>query len=287
MLRHDKYDATPDTHTEFLDGQRLLGALADATRRAIFNLLLEQPQPVKVLAADLPISQPAVSQHLKTMLEAGLVTKTPQGRYHIYGVNPVALDWLSVQFGALREDVLNNTEESQGSLILEEGKDPVDSVMAQWAAIGADYDPLAMGVVVRMFLAVHHMKLLTEKACAPYGISFPERHLLNMLHRLQLREATLAQLASGSLLPLTTTALHLKRLEQLGFVKLSVSEGEKALNLISITQRGLETLHTIRQHEQEHEFSALYRMSPQDLKQLETLLRSLLHGLQETLQQAE
>ncbi|HLS98354.1 MAG TPA: metalloregulator ArsR/SmtB family transcription factor, partial [Porticoccaceae bacterium] len=104
MPSHDKYDATPDTHSELLDGQRLLGALADATRRSIFNLLLKQPQPVKVLAADLPISQPAVSQHLKTMLEAGLVTKTPQGRYHIYSVNPAALDWLSVQFGALRED---------------------------------------------------------------------------------------------------------------------------------------------------------------------------------------
>ena len=286
MPSHDTQVAAPDPDTEFLDGQRLLGALADATRRAIFNLLLQQPQPVKTLAADLPISQPAVSQHLKTMLDAGLVTKTPQGRYHIYGVNPVALDWLSVQFGALREDVLNNTKESQGSLLLEEGKDPVDSVMAQWA-VGTDYDPLAMGVVVRMFLAVQHMKLLTERACAPYGISFPERHLLNILYRLQLKEATLAQLASGSLLPLTTTALHLNRLEQLGFVKLSASAEGKALNLISITQKGLDTLHTIRQHEQEHEFSALYRMSTQDLKQLESLLRPLLHGLQETLQQAE
>lgn len=287
MPRYDNYDATPGTNTEFLDGQRLLGALADATRRSIFNLLLEQPQPVKVLAADLPISQPAVSQHLKTMLEAGLVTKTLQGRYHIYRVNPAALDWLSGQFGALREDVLNNTDESQDSLLLEDGKDPVDSVMAQWAAIGTNYDPLAMGVVVRLFLAVNHMKLLTERACAPFGISFPERHLLNILNRLQLREATLAQLASESLLPLTTTALHLNRLERLGFVKLSVSGGEKAPNLIAITQKGLETLNAIRQHEKEHEFSALYRMLPQDLKQLETLLRPLVRGLQETLQQAE
>ena len=159
--------------------------------------------------------------------------------------------------------------------------------MAQWAAIGTDYDPLTMGVVVRMFLAVHHMKLLTERACAPYGIDFPERHLLNILTRLQIKEATLAQLASGSLLPLTTTALHLNRLEQLGFVKLSASADGKALNLISITQKGLDTLQIIRQHEQEHEFSALYRMSPQDLKQLELLLRPLLHGLQQTLQQAE
>ena len=283
MPDRDRYD----THTEFMDGQRLLAALADATRRSIFNRLLKQPLPVKVLAADLPISQPAVSQHLKTLREAGLVTKTLQGRYHMYEVNPTAVDWLSQQFGVLREDVLNNTEESQEGLLLADDKDPVDGVMAQWAAIGTDYDPLTMGVVVRMFLAVHHMKLLTERACAPYGIDFPERHLLNILTRLQIKEATLAQLASGSLLPLTTTALHLNRLEQLGFVKLSASADGKALNLISITQKGLDTLQIIRQHEQEHEFSALYRMSPQDLKQLELLLRPLLHGLQQTLQQAE
>lgn len=287
MSRQDTRDVKPDTHIEFLDGHRLLSALADPTRRSIFNLLLKRPQPVKVLASDLPVSQPAVSQQLKTMLEAGLVTKTPQGRYHIYGVNPAALDWLSLQFGVLRDDVLNSTEEIQDSVLLTDGKDPVDSVMAQCAALGTSYDPLVMGVVVRMFLAVHYMKLLTESACAPYGISFSERHLLNILHRLQIREATLAQLASGSLLPLTTTALHLNRLEQQGLVKVSASDGVKVVNLITITRKGKETLQTIRQHEKDHEFSALYKMPPEDLQQLETLLRPLVHGLQETLQQAE
>lgn len=287
MSNKGKRELSADIHTEFLDGQRLLDALADATRRSIFTLLLNRPQPVKVLAADLPISQPAVSQHLKTMLEAGLVTKTLQGRYRIYAANPAALDWLSLQFGSLRDDVLNSALRDHSSLPLVDDKDSVDSVMAEWAAIGPDYDTLAMGVVVRMFLAVHHMKLLTERACAPYGISFPERHLLNILTRLQLKEATLAQLASGSLLPLTTTALHLNRLEQMGFVKLRVSGGENALNLIAITQKGRETLSIIRQHEKDHEFSALYKMSTQDLKQLETLLRPLLNGLQETLQKSE
>jgi DNA-binding transcriptional ArsR family regulator len=63
-------------------------ALADPTRRAIFELLAAGPRPVGELARGLPVSRPAVSQHLKVLKEAGLVTDRRVGNRSIYQINP-------------------------------------------------------------------------------------------------------------------------------------------------------------------------------------------------------
>jgi DNA-binding transcriptional ArsR family regulator len=68
-----------------------LDALSDGTRRAIVARLAERPQAVGELAAGLPVSRPAVSQHLKVLKEAGLVTEQPAGTRRIYRLNPIAL----------------------------------------------------------------------------------------------------------------------------------------------------------------------------------------------------
>ena len=67
------------------------GALADPTRREIVSRLAERPRPVGELAAELPVTRSAVSQHLKILKDAGLVTERAQGTRRIYRVNPVAL----------------------------------------------------------------------------------------------------------------------------------------------------------------------------------------------------
>lgn len=67
------------------------GALADGTRRAIVSCLAERPQAVGELAAGLPVSRSAVSQHLKILKDAGLVSERPEGTRRIYRLNPVAL----------------------------------------------------------------------------------------------------------------------------------------------------------------------------------------------------
>jgi DNA-binding transcriptional ArsR family regulator len=63
-------------------------ALADPTRRAIFERLADGPQAVGELARGLPISRPAVSQHLKVLKEARLVIDHAAGNRRIYQVNP-------------------------------------------------------------------------------------------------------------------------------------------------------------------------------------------------------
>ena len=69
-------------------GGEALTALGDPTRRAIFECLARGPKPVGHLASELPVSRPAVSQHLRVLKEAGLVTDRPDGTRRIYQIEP-------------------------------------------------------------------------------------------------------------------------------------------------------------------------------------------------------
>jgi DNA-binding transcriptional ArsR family regulator len=72
-------------------------ALGDPTRRAIFERLAEHPHAVGALARELPVSRPAVSQHLKVLKEAGLVLDRPVGNRRIYQLDPAGLEALRAQ----------------------------------------------------------------------------------------------------------------------------------------------------------------------------------------------
>jgi DNA-binding transcriptional ArsR family regulator len=75
-----------------------LAALADPTRRAVFERLRGGPLGVGEIAATLPVSRPAVSQHLKVLKQAGLVADEPRGTARLYRIHAEGLaelrDWL-------------------------------------------------------------------------------------------------------------------------------------------------------------------------------------------------
>jgi len=81
-----------------------LAALADPTRRAIFERLATRPSAVGVLARDLPVSRPAVSQHLRVLRDAGLVTESAAGTRRIYRIDPRGIaamrEWLEALWSA-------------------------------------------------------------------------------------------------------------------------------------------------------------------------------------------
>ena len=68
-----------------------LAALADPTRRRVFEELRSGPRSVGVIAQRLPVSRPAVSQHLKVLKEAGLVADRPEGTRRVYYLDPKGL----------------------------------------------------------------------------------------------------------------------------------------------------------------------------------------------------
>jgi len=68
-----------------------LQCLSDPTRREVFERLRAGPQSVGVVARGLPVSRPAVSQHLKALKAAGLVSDRAEGTRHVYFVDPEGL----------------------------------------------------------------------------------------------------------------------------------------------------------------------------------------------------
>lgn len=85
-----------------------LDALGDPTRRAILDRLLRKPSSVGKLAEEFPVSRPAISQHLRVLKEARLVTDRVDGTRHIYAVNPQGFEDLRSYFERFWADALTS-----------------------------------------------------------------------------------------------------------------------------------------------------------------------------------
>ena len=84
----------------------VLDALGDWTRRQIFDALKSGPHSVGELAARVPVSRPAVSQHLKVLKDAGLVLDTRDGTRRIYRVDPNGLAGIRAYFDSFWDEAL-------------------------------------------------------------------------------------------------------------------------------------------------------------------------------------
>ncbi len=87
----------------------VFAALSDPTRRAVFERLADGPLAVGVIAQGLPVSRPAVSQHLKVLKAAGLVTDRPDGAHRVYQIDLRGLEraraWLDSLWNTARDAV--------------------------------------------------------------------------------------------------------------------------------------------------------------------------------------
>jgi len=87
-----------------------LGALGDATRMAIFQKLANGPLAVNELAGTMTVSRPAVSQHLKILKDAGLVSDSKSGTRRIYQLNPEGIALLRAHFDQVWEKALSRLQ---------------------------------------------------------------------------------------------------------------------------------------------------------------------------------
>src|SRR5579872_787427 len=88
------------------DQRELLVAFSDPTRQAVLNLLRRRPSTVGELADRLPVSRPAVSQHLQVLKSAGLVEEERRGTRHYFRLNPKSLAELRTLIDAMWRDAL-------------------------------------------------------------------------------------------------------------------------------------------------------------------------------------
>ena len=91
-----------------LSADRQFAALADPSRRAILEALARQPLAVGELANRFPISRPAVSQHLRVLADAKLVSHEPRGTRNVYRVNPEGLETLRQYLDAMWDRALRD-----------------------------------------------------------------------------------------------------------------------------------------------------------------------------------
>ncbi|MCE0763733.1 metalloregulator ArsR/SmtB family transcription factor [Pseudonocardia kujensis] len=93
-------------------GDAGLGLLGDPSRRAIFELLARRPSSVQELADALPISRPAVSQHLRTLREGGLVVSRAEGTRRIYRIDPEGVGALRTWLEGVWSDALTDFQKA-------------------------------------------------------------------------------------------------------------------------------------------------------------------------------
>ncbi len=84
-----------------------LEALGDGTRRTILELVAKAPTSVTAIADQLPVSRPAVSQHLRVLRDAGLVTASPRGTQRIYALDPGGVRQVQAYFDGLWGDAID------------------------------------------------------------------------------------------------------------------------------------------------------------------------------------
>ena len=94
-----------------------LAALADPTRRAVFEALRAGPRPVGAIAAGVPVSRPAVSQHLRVLKDAGLVTDSRAGTRRMYQLDPEGVARLRAHFDQVWEKALGAFQSTVASSV--------------------------------------------------------------------------------------------------------------------------------------------------------------------------
>ena len=92
--------------------EQAMDALGDRTRRAIFERLRDGPLAVREIAAPLPVSRPAVSQHLRVLKDAGLVTEQREGTRRIYRLEPTGVGDVRAYFDAFWSAALASFKEA-------------------------------------------------------------------------------------------------------------------------------------------------------------------------------
>ena len=104
-----------------------IGLLGDPNRRAIFELLAGRPSAVGEIADQLPISRPAVSQHLKILKDGGLVVSRPDGNRRVYSLNPDGVAALRAWLDGLWEHALASFHKFAEQTVADEaaGNDPL------------------------------------------------------------------------------------------------------------------------------------------------------------------
>ncbi len=251
----------------------VLAALADPTRRTLLERLLQGSLHVAALAQGMPVSRPAVSQHLKILKNAGLVEEEPQGRHTLYRARPEALQPLTAHLRQIGGEASPPNAPAGPD-------DNIDAAMAQWATTSLQQDPSTVAMLARLFLLQARMNQLYAQTTSNHGLSIGESMILGTLRRTRdPLGLTPSDIARISVVSRPGTARRLARLESLGLIQRQAGPSDQRSHRIRLTSKG-ETVGDAITHEQlTDKFAAFFHLPPSDRQHLNLTLKHLLQAL--------
>jgi DNA-binding MarR family transcriptional regulator len=253
----------------------LFDALADSTRRRMLARLAAGPASVQGVAAGLGVSLSAVSQHLKVLREAGLVTCTPKGRRRIYSVAPGAFDAAAGDLAALlhRRQFIHAAP----------GDDRLQALAQQRARTWPQLDPLNVLISFRVERLVHAMDRGMQRIAAHAGLTLGGMLALGAIKSLgPPYETSPTELKTALWISLPGIAKRLDGLERKGFVERLPNPADRRGRVVRLTSRGLAALEATHLGMEIPSYVALTRIP----RELRVELDRLLHLWQRQSEQA-
>ncbi|MDQ0124925.1 DNA-binding MarR family transcriptional regulator [Pseudomonas lini] len=255
-------------------------ALADPTRRTLFELLATAPSSVGALAQQMPVSRSAVSQHLQVLHKAGLIEQARSGQRRIYALRKErqgVLEKLSEYARAFMETTTIIADECGPPL-----RDDDRSEMEQlnWQAVNAEVDTQVVALASRFYVAGHRMEQLLARTAARHRLNVGEAMILGTLKRLgSERACTPTQLGRHSLISLPGIAKRLSRLEQMGLIERTMADQDRRSVQVNLTDAGAKVFEAISHEQFTHSYAGFTALSDTQRDGLDDVLDRLLATL--------
>lgn len=255
---------------------KILNVLADPTRRTIYERLRQAPSHANELVAHLSMSQPAISQHLKVLRDAGLITEARDGPRRVYSIVTGALDDLQDYLRQLSLPSAASAAAGQDDQLL---PDAIATAAQLWEKEWPGQSAHVYSITMRLLQLGRHVERSLKETAERHALQGSELLLLDALTLTPGHTLTPSQLQQR--LGITKGAITklLDRLESLDLIKRLPLATDRRVSLVSLTQKAHETLEEILNH---HEYgvdhAAAKRLSAEDLTRLATLLQRF-HGL--------
>lgn len=245
--------------------EKILTALADPNRRAIFERLASAPCPVNEVAGPLTITRAAVSQHLRVLREAGLVTETKSGRQRIYRACPDALDALTRYARKLTHPATPDETRDEYDLMVENSMD--------WFHL----DPNVILIAFRIRQVARLIDDDVRQIGASVGLQGGEMILLDALRRRGPPfEASPSELKNEAWITLAGITKQIDRLEQAGHVVRRAHPSDGRGILVRLTRSGRAVLDKANRFGQQNPIvQALLGMPAPTREELAKTLRKL------------
>jgi DNA-binding MarR family transcriptional regulator len=214
----------------------MLAALAAPSRMAMLEHLAVEPRPVQDIAYMMPISRPAVSQHLQILKQAGLVTETVAGRRRVYAAAPMPLARLAAHLDGLAR----RAERGGGAPVPKAPEsDFIDEAVAGWAVNSLGMEPETVAAISRLLLAAKLMEAMMSRLATRYGLTAGEAMLLGTLRRIgPPYRSTPTELSHLMIAAPPGVAKRLSRLQRMKLVERAISTDDQRSHDITLTAKG-------------------------------------------------